>query len=209
MDHRQFDRLTRRLASPGDRRGLLRLGLTMLASLPLPRVAGAAAAQEGCPGDCPADQVCVNGGCFRPCITHRDCRSKKKDDPCMSNTCVNGVCLQAIIDCQPGYECCQGECCPTSCMADADCAVADPCRWGRCGAEGVCVFTVIDPCPVCVTSDDCQSSAPNTFCCDGVCQRPCPEGTIMGKGCECRADSSAVLDGLVVRDDASGETPDR
>jgi hypothetical protein len=208
MKHHEFDRLVRDLGSGSDRRRVLRAGLTALAIAPFHRNTRAAVAQETCPGDCPADEVCANGACVRPCATHRDCRSKKKDDPCIANTCVDGVCIEAIVDCQPGFECCRGECCPKSCASDAECAVVDPCRWGSCGEEGVCVFQQIDPCPVCVTSEDCQTGGPNTFCCDGVCQRPCPDGTIVGKACECQADSSAVQTGLVVRDDASGDSAD-
>jgi hypothetical protein len=64
----------------------------------------------------------------------------------------------------------------------------------------------LDPCLTCTSDAECAASGPNTVCCFGSCRRPCPEGSLMSKGCECRADGSAALngDGLVVRDDASG-----
>ena len=160
------------------------------------------AAQEMCPDGCPEGQSCLNGACVVTCANDRDCRSKH-DDPCMLNQCVDGVCVQAIVDCMPGYECCEGSCCPIGCTVDADCAVLDPCRWGRCGESGQCEFTDVDPCITCASDAECVDGV-NTICCGGACQRPCPEGTVMGKGCECRADGSATLNGPVVRDDASG-----
>jgi hypothetical protein len=162
-----------------------------------------AAAQASCPDPCLQDQVCLDGRCVWPCENHRDCRSKH-DDPCILNECLDGVCIEAIVDCLPGYECCDGACCPTGCEFDVDCAVLDPCRWGRCGENGQCEFTMVDPCLICASDLDCAGEALNTVCCGGACQRPCPEGTVMGKGCECRADGSAALNGPVVRDDASG-----
>jgi hypothetical protein len=145
----------------------------------------------------------VHDICLTPCLTHRDCRSKKKDDPCEINSCVDGYCVHAIADCQPGYECCRGECCPKACVEDDECAVIDPCRIGRCG-EGICVFDMRDPCIICETAADCVNEGLASVCCEGMCKRPCPTGTIMSKGCECRADSSGTQNGLVVRDDASG-----
>ena len=63
--------------------------------------------QEVCPGGCAEGQLCTERGCMTPCANHRDCRSKH-DDPCVSNTCVDGVCTTAIIECLPGSECCRG-----------------------------------------------------------------------------------------------------
>ena len=209
MDPRRFDLLARRVAHQGNRRALIRAGIAAIATLWFTGDNRQAAGQETCPEGCPEDQVCGIVGCYRPCETHRDCRSKQKDDPCVSKTCLDGACHVAIVDCLPGFECCQGECCPKRCDFDAECAVVDPCRWGSCGVDGYCAFTEIDPCHICTTSEECLNAGQNTVCCDGACQRPCPEGTIMGKGCECQASGSAVLDGLVVRDDASGSTPDR
>jgi hypothetical protein len=44
----------------------------------------------------------------------------------------------------------------------------------------------------------------NTLCCAGMCRRPCPDGLVMGKGCECQANADGTNNGLIVRDDASG-----
>lgn len=201
MHHQRFDRFARQIAAAGDRRSFIRA--VVAAAIAVAGSRQGARGQEACSGGCPEDQVCLSGACSPGCVNHRDCRSKH-DDPCISNNCIDGLCVSAIVDCLPGYECCQGECCAKGCSLDIDCAVLEPCRWGRCGLNGQCEFTELDPCIVCASNDECVGNGQNTFCCDGACRRPCPDGTIMGKGCECRAGESVTLDGLVVRDDASG-----
>jgi hypothetical protein len=192
MDPRQFDNLIRRVARRGDRRSLLRV----LVTAPL--------AAFGDPRRASAQAECPDGACAPACENHRDCRSKH-DDPCVSNQCLEGLCVSAIIDCLPGHECCKGECCPSGCETDDDCAILDPCLMGRCGTEGQCEFTELDPCITCLTDEECLGNGENTICCDGGCRRPCPEGTLMGKGCECGAAGAPSLDGVVVSDDASGQ----
>jgi hypothetical protein len=201
MDQQRFDDLARRLATGGHRRTLLKIALGLVAATTLKPARGARS-QAACEPPCAEGQVCQDGACLRPCVTHRDCRSKK-DDPCISNTCVDGFCVEAIVDCQPGFECCKGECCSKSCETDAECAVLDPCRRGSCSPEGQCVFTYFDPCILCQSDEECVDGA-NTICCGGACKRPCPDGAVMGKGCECRASMPGTMNGLVVRDDASG-----
>jgi hypothetical protein len=202
--HFRIDDLARRFADRRSRRRLLRtifaMAVTAVAFRPH-HVRG-----QECPEECAEGQSCLDGMCRRSCLTHRDCRSKKHDDPCISNTCVDGFCVEAIVECLPGYECCRGECCSKSCTNDDECAIIAPCHFGRCGEQGICEFIALDPCLACSTAAECVNSGPNTVCCEGSCRRPCPEGTIMSKGCECRADGSAINngDGLVVRDDASG-----
>lgn len=203
MNQQRFDLLAKRFAAARDRRSLVQVAVSAVALFALNGLGRDVAGQEACLGGCEEGEVCTDGRCVTPCENHRDCRSKH-DDPCVSNTCIEGICIMAIVDCLPGHECCDGECCPKSCEFDVECAVLDPCRWGRCGVSGQCEFTELDPCVVCSTDDECLGSGQNTICCDGSCKRPCPEGTLMGKGCECRANGSATLDGLVVRDDASG-----
>lgn len=203
MNPHRFDLFTRQLATPAHRRALLRgalaaIGVTIWSGLP-----DGVAGQDGCANGCAENQLCIDHGCVTPCANHRDCRSKH-DDPCISNTCVDGFCATAIIECLPGSECCQGECCATSCELDTDCTVFDPCLWGRCGADGHCEFTELDPCVVCASDDDCRASGQEMVCCDSACRRPCPVGTLMGKGCECQAIGSVSLDGVIVLDDASG-----
>lgn len=205
MDHYRFDRIARRMAVAGDRRKILRGALVSAAWFVISVPWRGVSSQDDCVGGCATDEVCVDGLCARACTTDRDCRSKKKDDPCILNSCVDGICVEAVLDCLPGYECCErGTCCPKGCVVDAECVVLDPCRWGRCGLDGLCAFTELDPCIVCATDDDCRGNGEDVICCGGACQRPCPEGTAISKGCECRADGSATLDGLVVHDDASG-----
>lgn len=203
MDSDRFDALTRTLATRQQRRTMLRATLAAAAGFLLARFGQSADAQGKCAEGCAEGETCANGACVRPCANHRDCRSKH-DDPCISNTCVDGTCVSAIVDCLPGYECCEGSCCAKRCDIDEECAVLDPCRWGSCGLEGVCVFTELDPCVICASDEECAATSPGMICCEGACQRPCPAGTVMGKGCECRASGSATLNGLVVRDDASG-----
>jgi hypothetical protein len=203
MDPHRFDLLTKRLATPAHRRALLQgalaaIGVTIWSGLP-----DGVAGQEACPDGCAENQLCTDRGCLTSCANDRDCRSKH-DDPCVSNTCVDGFCATAIIECLPGSECYKGECFATSCEIDTDCTVFDPCMWGRCGADGHCEFTELDPCVICASDDDCLASGQDMVCCGSACRRPCPAGTLMGKGCECRVYGSASLDGVIVLDDASG-----
>jgi len=203
MDCRRFDDLARRFAhSPSRRAFLVACASAALSVLRTPPVTKAAQS-ETCQEPCPEGESCLSETCSRSCTSHRDCRSKH-DDPCISHTCIDGMCVEAIVDCLQGYECCTGACCTRSCTIDDDCAVFDPCRRGLCGPEGVCEFTELDPCLICAADNDCSREDLNSACCGGACRRPCPVGTAFGKGCECRADSSAELNGLVVRDDASG-----
>ena len=201
MESRQFDELTRRLGSGQDRRRVLAvLGGAVVAGI-WPHAASFA--QAGCSTRCASGEYCADGVCVPGCRNDRDCRNKH-DDPCMLNQCIDGVCASAIVDCLPGYECCQGACCPAGCSDDSACVVFEPCWRGQCGAEGQCEFIELDPCVMCEWDDECLGSAPNTACCDGACRRPCPEGTVMGKGCECEGIGLTSMDDVLVRDDASG-----
>jgi hypothetical protein len=203
MNPHQFDVFAKQFTALRHRRMLLRGALAVIAFAGRSGLLNPVDGQESCPGGCADNQVCTERGCVTRCVNHRDCRHKH-DDPCVSNTCVDGFCASAIIECLPGSECYKGECYATSCELDADCTVFDPCLWGRCGVDGHCEFTELDPCLICASDVECLSGGPNTVCCDGACRRPCPEGTVMGKGCECHAFGSVNLDGIVVRDDASG-----
>jgi hypothetical protein len=203
MNQQQFDRIARRFATAVDRRALLRAAVATMVAHALGGLGRVAAGQEVCPDGCAEDEICTDRGCVTPCTRHPDCRNKY-DDPCVSNRCIDGVCVTAIVECLPGSACFDGECFPTSCELDTDCAVFDPCRWGRCGVDGRCEFIDLDPCVICAGDEECLGSGQNTVCCDGACRRPCPAGTLMGKGCECHAYGSTNLDGVVVHDDASG-----
>lgn len=197
MDPAGFDQLTIALSRGLTRRALAAFGGLLMGGA----VTGRMAAQEDC--GCYEGETCRDGHCFTACATNRDCRSRQNDDPCVLNSCVDGICVSAIVDCQPGYECCYGECCNKRCATDAECAVFDPCRIGAC-QSGVCVFTQIDPCNPCVSDADCLANGMNTQCCSGSCRRPCPDGLVMGKGCECVANADGTGNGLIVRDDESG-----
>jgi hypothetical protein len=203
MNQDRFDLFARRVAASANRRALFKAALAATALGAWTGLERVVVAQEACPGGCAEDQICSERGCITPCANHRDCRSKH-DDPCVSNMCTDGVCTTAIIECLPGSECCEGECCATTCELDDDCTVFDPCRWGRCGVDSHCEFTELNPCVICASDEDCLGSGQNTICCGSACRRPCPVGTLMGKGCECHANGSANVDGIVVHDDASG-----
>jgi hypothetical protein len=203
MDPHRFDVLTKQLATLGHRRAFFKGALATIAVATWRGLPDGVAGQEACLGGCSENQLCTDRGCVSPCANHRDCRNKH-DDPCLSNTCVDGFCTTAIIECLPGSECYKGECFATSCELDTDCTVFDPCLWGRCGVDGHCEFTELDPCVVCASDDDCLASGQDMVCCDSACRRPCPVGTLMGKGCECSVHGSASLDGVIVLDDASG-----
>lgn len=198
MDAHWFDRLTVALSRGMTRRALGAAGAIVAGSLAVRRTV----AQDAC-GGCYEGEACIDGACWRVCESNRDCRSKQNDDPCVNNSCIDGICVMAIVDCQPGYECCFGECCNKHCQADEECAVFDPCRTGAC-VEGTCQFAVSDPCNPCVADADCLTQGMNTLCCAGMCRRPCPEGLTMGKGCECQVNADGTNNGLIVRDDASG-----
>jgi hypothetical protein len=201
MESGRFDALSRRIGAVQDRRRLLSLlGGAVLTALGRN---AALAAQNECASRCPSGEYCAGGVCVPGCRNNRDCRNKH-DDPCLLHQCIEGVCASAIVDCLPGYECCTGSCCPAGCSDDSQCVVFEPCWRGQCGTDGQCEFIELNPCVVCEWDDDCLDSAPNTTCCEGACRRPCPEGTVMGKGCECGAIGLTSMDDVLVRDDASG-----
>jgi hypothetical protein len=203
MNPHRFDVFTRQLVTPGHRRALFKGVVVAIAVAARSGLPGVAVGQAVCRDGCADNQLCTDRGCMTPCAKHGDCRSRH-DDPCVSNRCVDGFCTSAIVECLPGSECCKGECCATSCELDSDCTVFDPCRWGRCGVDGRCEFTELDSCVICASDDDCLGNGQDTVCCGSACRRPCPIGTLMGKGCECHANGSANLDGVTVHDDASG-----
>ena len=129
MDDERIDSIARAMAGLQDRRSLMRGAVLVIAAV-LPMQRRRVLAQDDCGGQCPQGQQCQRGICITPCANDRDCRSKK-DDPCILNTCINGICIQAIADCLAGYECCRGECCPKRCGVDAECAVARSLPIGR------------------------------------------------------------------------------
>ena len=178
MNQYRFDLVAKRFATAPNRRALFRAAVAAVAVDALSGLSRRVAGQEVCPGGCAEEEICTERGCMTPCGNHRDCRSKH-DDPCVSNMCSDGVCVSTIIECLPGSECCEGECCATTCELDSDCTVFDPCLWGRCGVDGHCEFTELDPCVICASDDDCLGEGQNTVCCDGACRRPCPTGTLM------------------------------
>lgn len=202
MDAQGFDRFARRLAASTGRRGALRTLAGLVGLVAAGSAAVRSQAQDGCPDGCGRNQRCVDGACVRACEGDDDCRDG--GDACIGGRCRDGVCSQFAARCEAGYVCCgNGECCAQSCRLDLDCYVADPCISARC-AEGTCEFTRRDPCVVCEADADCALA--EGICCGGACISPCPEGSVLSKGCECRVDA---LDGIIIAgnasiDDASG-----
>jgi hypothetical protein len=201
MESRRFDELTRQLGAVWHRRVVLAAIPAAMIALVGTRASSFAASE--CERRCRPGEYCADGACVPGCGNNRDCRNKH-DDPCMLHECLNGVCASAIIDCLPGYECCEGACCRSGCADDSECVVFEPCWRGQCGDDGQCEFIELDPCIICEFDDDCLASAPNTTCCGGACRRPCPEGLVMSKGCECGTIGLTSMDDVLVRDDASG-----
>ena len=151
MDDRRFDALTRSLAAPKTRRGLLG-GLLAFAAGAL----GASA--QGCPpgqtanrkGDCscpPGTDACPDG-CFN-----------KKTDPnnCggCGRTCIGGECRKGECRCPSGSVLCDGVCRAQSSFAD------DPDNCGGCGvscADG-------NACTTDICSGGACQNTPNTAVC--------------------------------------------
>lgn len=224
MDGHRFDELTRGVAAGFGRRGLIRAALGgALTALLGTRLAGAqddggdggGGNEDGgggngrdkrrCPDGCPDGQQCIDGECREvACREDKECRDGS--DACIGGRCRDGQCSQFVVECRPGYLCCgNGECCPQPCATDIDCYVVDPCQIGRC-VEGACSFETKDPCAICEADADCNDLESAAFCCNGVCTRPCPEGTTLNKGCECVVESLDDLNasGVSQSDDASG-----
>src|SRR5215216_2597055 len=137
MNPDRFEVFAKQLATVGQRRPHVNGDPPPTAFTPWGRPAKVVVGQEACPASCAENPLCTDRGCVTSCANHRDCRDKH-DDPCVSNTCVDGFCTTAIIECLPGSECYKGECYATSCELDTDCTLFDLCRWGRCGVDGHC-----------------------------------------------------------------------
>lgn len=170
MDERDFDLLTRRLASGASRRALLRSGLALAGS-----IAGFGAAREA-------------QAAFRPrqlgqlCTRNADCAS----GACKQRHCACG----GPNDCpQPGGNGCQvavcspdGQC-SSGVNAGAPCDDGDACTTNdACQADGSCAGTPV----TCAAIDQCHS--PGT--CDrstGVCTNP-----IKANGTACNDDNACT-----------------
>jgi len=121
---------------------------------------------------CPAGQICNDGGCVT-CLSNAQCG----DRVCIDGACVDctdsgqcsnlelcdvprGVCQQCLInnDCAAGESCVFGECLP-DCSIDADCPGG---------------FCVSDSCVQCRNTADC----PGSYWCDsGTCRAQCTSDT--------------------------------
>ena len=155
MDSQRFDHLARSLAKATGRRQVLRgLGLAALGGF----FARGAAAQE-----------------VATCSQDSDC-AIPEGDPCSGVSCQDGTCAVFIVDCIPGFVCCNnGQCCEDvpACATDADCAGsnADPCATTSC-IDGACATSLV-------------TCAPGFTCCGGGCAPVCPEGQAFDAACQC------------------------
>lgn len=136
---------------------------------------------------CSFDVQCLSGRCeSQECCTGAACRISKMNGEacaapteCQSGRCIGGTCCDSSCDggCQGcssgtcsslqsgaidplcnGTVCQGGTGCPTSCMADADCAPTHHCAMGMCAVDKPLGGT-------CGRADECGSG----FCADGVC----------------------------------------
>ena len=145
MDGQRFDELVRVTAIDANRRQVLRALAAGLAwALVFPnRKPGVAAQETGAasPTTCRQDSDCVDADA----------------DACTGGRCDNGACVFFIVDCVPGYVCCNnGQCCADppcseeggSCADNACCDGLTCERSGR--RERVCVATDGRPAPTAV-----------------------------------------------------------
>jgi len=187
MDGRDFDALTRALATRKSRRGALRSGLALAAALGLRLTDEAAAAGRRRPGQvCRSDGECASGLCGPPDRTGRrrcacsgpaDC--PRPSGRCKIATCNAGVC--GVADnaggsCDTGVPCTANGVCdaggkcigtPVTCMALDQCHEPGVCdqRTGRCTNLPKPDGTACDDGNGCTRNDTCQA---------GVCTRGNP-----------------------------------
>jgi hypothetical protein len=158
MDGRRFDGFARDWGTGIDRRRILRAAvMALLAAV----------------GTLPATRRVAAQGASLPalCAVDDDCRAGNID-PCLGAVCTRGRCQQFIVDCAPGYACCDnGTCCPDTvsevCTSDADCGPsADPCAGARC-EHGLCVIYLV----MCAAGFSCCG---NGVCCPDAASPPLP-----------------------------------
>jgi len=103
---------------------------------------------------CTTDE-CVDGRCVN---TPMDCDD---GDPCTTDECVDGHCVNTPMDCDDGDLCTTDECVDGHCVnTPMDCDDDDPCTINRC-VDGHCVDTPMD----CDDDDPCTTDE----CVDGHC----------------------------------------
>lgn len=123
--------------------------------------------------ECADGEVCVNGNCNATCTSAADC----PDEPCVTETCTEGICLSTVVDCDDGVACTDDSC---NMQTDA-CENVSNCPDGQvCNTDtGACEVQA------CTTNADCNDG---NFCngeetCDTnteVCQagtNPCDAAT--------------------------------
>ncbi len=116
-------------------------------------------------GDCPGNQLCVEGVCGDRCDVAGEC-------PDGNDVCLDGACLEPCdaIECPPGFGCRDGSC-------------VDPCENVECGPGQVCTrgMCVADTCyeTGCPQGELCR----NNICVPDPCQGlDCPAGQFCREG---------------------------
>ena len=168
MDGERFDTWARALASPGPRRGALRLlaGGALAAAWARLGAAGAAADDDdgdGCRGTC--DRCERNGQCCSNRCREGRCRCKARGACRVGRACCSGVCRR------------DGTCKPAATVACG--GGGEPCNRTVCGrGEFCCNFSCSICAPVggaCTLRVCDQTDATGQFC-GGIAAAACPAG---------------------------------
>lgn len=196
MEHERFDVLTRRLVSPGTRRGILTFLAGALGALPLAE--GSARKSGNCQPACALCQTCRKGRCHRTKSGKKRCRRGQCTPQASGTSCLGtGTCQNGTCICPSGTTRCGDACvntaidarncgsCGTRCQLNASCTAGIcGCNQGTCGGVDFtcCPPGSADPC-FCTLAGDPIFIDPTT--CLGL--RGCPQGTTTCVGPQCQA----------------------
>ncbi|MFQ5592180.1 MAG: hypothetical protein ACE5HE_13535, partial [Phycisphaerae bacterium] len=118
-----------------------------------------------------------------PCRTSSECDDRSV---CTTDSCINGVCVNAPINCSDGNECTTDTCDPTSgcqhtnnsnpCDDGVFCNGSDTCRGGTCSLHAG------NPCPGADGDADCSESCDETT---NTCAANDPDGSACDDGAFC------------------------
>ncbi len=105
-------------------------------------------------GDPCTTDTCVNGTCVNTPINCDD------EDPCTTDTCVNGTCVNTPINCDDEDPCTIDSCVDGECVhIPKDCDDGDPCTIDTC-VDGECVHTLMPAPTADFTADNRSGCAP-------------------------------------------------
>ncbi|MEZ4248573.1 MAG: hypothetical protein R3B99_10060 [Polyangiales bacterium] len=120
-----------------------------------------------------AGGTCTAEGCVYEVCDAATCAA---DNPCQTAACVEGRCVRSAIVCEPGLECCGGECKPIGCD-DGNGCTRDFCAPLRgCQHEPAATPNACDDGDPCTTGDRCDGatcrSGPSACTSSNVCLAP-------------------------------------